>query len=76
MKVGNRDKNKDAGIEMLKLIITEEKQRLVWSYKVNTDNAGCGLKGDYVNHSRKKEGDMNLEKRYVCACIWNKLFRK
>ena len=27
-------------------------------------------RGDYVNHSRKKEGDMNLEKIYVCACIW------
>ena len=28
--------------------------------------------GGYVNHFRKKEGDMNLEKTYVCACIWRK----
>ena len=26
--------------------------------------------GGYVNHFRKKESDMNLEKIYVCTCIW------
>ena len=38
---------------------------------VKTKNTGCGLRGGgYVNHFRKKKGDMNLEKIYVCACIW------
>ena len=55
---------------MLKLIIKEEKQGLVCGYWVKTKNTGCGLRRDYVNHSRKKEGNMNLEKIYVCMCLY------
>ena len=38
-------------------------------FLLKTKHTGCGSRGDYVNHSRKKEGDMNLDKIYVCSCI-------
>ena len=58
---------------MLKLIITEDKHLKGWCWVSQKQKYWAWFKvGSYVNHSRKKKGDMNLEKIYVhvCACIW------
>ena len=49
-------KNKDAGKELLQIIITDDKQELAWSYSQD-QKYWVGFKGwGYVYHSGKRRG--------------------
>ena len=63
-------KIKDTGKKKLKLIVTKDKQGSVWGKTRQKILGGVkGGGGTYIN-PEKGGGYMNLEKIYVCACIW------